>query len=287
MKHVYLLAAIIISFCAAAGLAAPTPTRFHSEESDTARINKILVESVASGFKTAGERTADIAMRFVGTPYVAHTLEGDTEMLTVNLDELDCTTFVETVMALSYTAGEGRSTWRDFLYNLQRLRYRGGEVNGYASRLHYISDWVIDNTHRGNFKEVTANFPAVAYQVRTIDFMSANRNKYPALADDNEYERIRSVEIGYRNHRFPYIKSSNLGKKATMAALRNGDIVALVTKLKNLDVTHMGIIIMQEDVPYLLHASSSHGKVELTSVPLADFMKKNTSLIGIRVFRLE
>lgn len=287
MKHVYLLAAIIISFCAAAGLAAPTPTRFHSEESDTARINKILVESVASGFKTAGERTADIAMRFVGTPYVAHTLEGDTEMLTVNLDELDCTTFVETVMALSYTAGEGRSTWRDFLYNLQRLRYRGGEINGYASRLHYISDWVIDNTHRGNFKEVTANFPAVAYQVRTIDFMSANRNKYPALADDNEYERIRSVEIGYRNHRFPYIKSSNLGKKATMAALRNGDIVALVTKLKNLDVTHMGIIIMQEDVPYLLHASSSHGKVELTSVPLADFMKKNTSLIGIRVFRLE
>ncbi len=287
MKHVYLLAAIIISFCAAAGRAAPTPTRFHCEESDTTRINKILVESIASGFKTAGERTADIAMRFVGTPYVAHTLEGDTEMLTVNLDELDCTTFVETVMALSYTAGEGRSTWRDFLYNLQRLRYRGGEVNGYASRLHYISDWVIDNTHRGNFKEVTANFPAVAYQVRTIDFMSANRNKYPALADDNEYERIRSVEIGYRNHRFPYIKSSNLGKKTTMAALRNGDIVALVTKLKNLDVTHMGIIIMQEGVPYLLHVSSSHGKVELTSVPLADFMKKNLSLIGIRVFRLE
>lgn len=287
MKHVYLLAAIIISLCATVGRAAPTPTRFHNEESDTARINKILVETIASGFKTSGERTADIAMRFAGTPYVAHTLEGTPEMLTVNLDELDCTTFVETVMALSYTAGEGRSTWRDFLYNLQRLRYRGGEVNGYASRLHYISDWVIDNTHRGNFKEVTSNFPAVAYQVRTIDFMSANRSKYPALADDGEYERIRSVEIGYRNHRFPYIKTSDLAKKTTMAALRSGDIVALVTKMKNLDVTHMGIIIKQEGVPYLLHASSSNGKVELTSVPLADFMKKNPSLIGIRVFRLE
>lgn len=287
MKHVYLLAAIIISLCATVGRAAPTPTRFHNEESDTARINKILVETIASGFKTPGERTADIAMRFAGTPYVAHTLEGTPEMLTVNLDELDCTTFVETVMALSYTAGEGRSTWRDFLYNLQRLRYRGGEVNGYASRLHYISDWVIDNIHRGNFKEVTANFPAVAYQVRTIDFMSANRSKYPALADDGEYERIRSVEIGYRNHRFPYIKTSDLAKKTTMAALRSGDIVALVTKMKNLDVTHMGIIIKQEGVPYLLHASSSNGKVELTSVPLADFMKKNPSLIGIRVFRLE
>lgn len=226
-------------------------------------------------------------MRFVGTPYVAHTLEGRPEVLTVNLDELDCTTFVETVMALSYTVGEGRSTWRDFLYNLQRLRYRRGEVNGYASRLHYISDWVIDNTHRGNFREVTANFPAVAYQVRTIDFMSANRSKYPALADDSEFERMRSVEIGYRNHRFPYIKNSDLAKKTTMAELRSGDILALVTKMKNLDVTHMGIIIKQEGVPYLLHASSTNGKVELTSVPLADFMKRNPSLIGIRVFRLE
>ncbi len=287
MKHVYLLAVIIICFCASAGLATPTLTRFHNEEADTARINKILVESIASGFKSAGERTADIAMRFVGTPYVAHTLEGRPEVLTVNLDELDCTTFVETVMALSYTVGEGRSTWRDFLYNLQRLRYRRGEVNGYASRLHYISDWVIDNTHRGNFREVTANFPAVAYQVRTIDFMSANRSKYPALADDSEFERMRSVEIGYRNHRFPYIKNSDLAKKTTMAELRSGDIVALVTKMKNLDVTHMGIIIKQEGVPYLLHASSTNGKVELTSVPLADFMKRNPSLIGIRVFRLE
>ena len=287
MKHVYLLAVIIICFCASAGLATPTPTRFHNEEADTARINKILVESIASGFKSAGERTANIAMRFVGTPYVAHTLEGRPEVLTVNLDELDCTTFVETVMALSYTVGEGRSTWRDFLYNLQRLRYRRGEVNGYASRLHYISDWVIDNTHRGNFREVTANFPAVAYQVRTIDFMSANRSKYPALADDSEFERMRSVEIGYRNHRFPYIKNSDLAKKTTMAELRSGDIVALVTKMKNLDVTHMGIIIKQEGVPYLLHASSTNGKVELTSVPLAGFMKRNPSLIGIRVFRLE
>ncbi|MDE5657151.1 MAG: DUF1460 domain-containing protein, partial [Muribaculaceae bacterium] len=103
MKHVYLLAAIIISLCTTVGRAAPTPTRFHNEESDTARINKILVETIASGFKTPGERTADIAMRFAGTPYVAHTLEGTPEMLTVNLDELDCTTFVETVMALSYT----------------------------------------------------------------------------------------------------------------------------------------------------------------------------------------
>lgn len=267
--------------------AAPGPVRFHDEASDTARINEILAETLAHSFESSGDRTAEIALRFIGTPYVARTLEGDDEQLTVNLGELDCTTFVETVMALSITAGERRGTWHDYVYNLRRIRYRGGEVNGYASRLHYISDWAIDNRHRGNFREVTSDFPAVAYQVRTIDFMSENRDKYPALADDKEYERIRSVEIGYRNHRFPYIKTGELGRKATVAALRNGDIVALVTKMKNLDVTHMGIIIKKDGVPYLLHASSSHGKVELTSLPLDEFMKKNPSLIGIRVFRLE
>lgn len=287
MKRILFIFVIILAALAPQGWAAPVPTRFHNEASDTARINDILSETVARQYNSSGERTADIAMRFIGTPYVAHTLEGDEELLTVNLDELDCTTFVETVMALSLTAGEHRTTWHDYIYNLARLRYRGGEVNGYASRLHYISDWAIDNIHRGNFREVTSNFPSAAYLVRTIDFMTANRDKYPALADDSQFERMRSVEIGYRNHRFPYIKTSDLGKKATMAALRDGDIVALVTKMKNLDVTHMGVIIKKDGVPYLLHASSSLGEVVLTTVPLADFMKKNPSLAGIRVFRLE
>lgn len=287
MKHLYLTITFLFALSFLKGWGAPAPTRFHDEARDTARINKILIDAVAKNYNSPGDRTADIALRFVGTPYVAHTLEGDEELLTVNLDELDCTTFVETVMALSYTAGERRSTWYDFLYNLRRLRYRGGEIDGYASRLHYISDWVIDNTHRGNFKEATNLFPSVAYMVRTIDFMSSHRDKYPALADDKEYERIRSVEIGYRSHRFPYIKTADLSRKPTMAALRNGDIVALVTKMKDLDVTHMGIIIKKDGVPYLLHASSSNGKVELSNLPLADFMKKNPALIGIRVFRLE
>ena len=40
--------------------------------------------------------------KFLGIPYVAHTLElGDKEHLIVNLHGLDCTTFVETVVALA------------------------------------------------------------------------------------------------------------------------------------------------------------------------------------------
>lgn len=260
--------------------------RFHNEATDTIRINEILIDADAMNFKDTGERNLFIAKKFIGTPYVAATLEGSPELVTVNLDELDCTTFVDMVMAMSYTLGEGRTSWRDFVYNLERLRYRGGEVNGYASRLHYICDWVVDNIHRGNIEDATRLFPRTSYIVRTIDFMSTNRDKYPALADSAEYERIKNVEIGYRSHRFPYVKTTDLGSKETKAAFRDGDVVALVTSMKNLDVTHMGIIVKIDGEPYLLHASSSNGKVEITQRPLVDFMKRNRSLVGVRVLRL-
>lgn len=123
---------------------------------------------------------------------------------------------------------------------------------------------------------------------RSIDFMSSNRDKYPALADDENYRRIRRIEEGYRQHRFPYIKTIDLQNKAIKAAFHNGDVVALISNLKNLDVTHMGIIVKEspDAEPYLLHASSSDGKVEISQRPLDDFLKKNRQWLGVRVFRL-
>lgn len=264
-----------------------TNIRFHNESSDTTRINEILIDASVHDFNNPSERAGYIARKFIGTPYVAHTLEAEQEELTVNIDELDCTTFVETVLAMAYTVGEGRTSWRDFTYNLERIRYRNGEINGYASRLHYICDWVVDNVHRGNFEDATRNFPHINYVVRTIDFMSSHRGQYPALKDSAEFARIKDVEIGYRSHRFPYVKSLDLDKKATKAAFRDGDAVALVCSLKDLDVTHMGFVVKIDGEPYLLHASSTNGKVEISAKPLDGFIKKNRSLIGVRVIRLK
>lgn len=265
-----------------------TEVRFGNEATDTTRIDALLEAAAAEHLATPEARVAFFAKSFEGTPYGAHTLEGDTEVLTVRLDSIDCTTFVETAMALALTAGENRRSWRDFVYNLRRIRYRGGEINGYPSRLHYICDWAVDNRHRGNFADVTTSFPFYTYAERTIDFMSAHRDRYPALADSANYARIRSVESGYRRHKFPYVKTTDLGGKSTKAALRNGDVVGLVSNLKDLDVTHMGVIYKATPTsePYLLHASSSHGKVEITALPLAEFMKKNRQWLGLRIFRL-
>lgn len=276
-------------FCAVSlTTAAQTDVRFGNEQADTAHIDALLTEGATHTFATPEARVAFFARQFLDTPYAAHTLEGEPEVLTVRMDSLDCTTFVETALALAFTNGEGRSSWRDFVYNLRRMRYRNGEVNGYPSRLHYICDWAVDNIHRGNIKDATNLFSRISYMMRTIDFMSANRDKYPALANQDNYDRIRMLENGYRRHRFPYIKSNDLKLKGVKDGLHDGDAVALVSSLKNLDVTHMGIIVKDSPTaePYLLHASSTDGKVEISKHPLDEFMRRNRQWIGIRIFRL-
>lgn len=260
-------------------------TFFHNEASDTSRLNDMLIEVLAAKPAT-GDAVVMFADKFIGTPYVGGTLEGDTEALRVNLDQLDCTTFAETMMALAMTVDEKRSSWRDFTYNLRNLRYRDGKVNGYPSRLHYIADWAVDNIHRGNFRDVTTLFPRCSYVVKTIDFMSANASKYPALADSANLARIKRVEIPYRRHRFPLIKTRDLAMKDVSQSFRNGDIVAFTSTLDNLDVSHMGIITIRNGEPYVIHASSSAGKVVMSDVPLDKFVKHNRNFTGVRVFRL-
>lgn len=264
--------------------------RFSNEAADTTRINELLVDANRQNFKNSGECVVWFGNHFVDVPYVAGTLEidsGKRELLSVALDQLDCTTFVETVLALTYTVGEKRNSWRDFVYNLERIRYRNGNIEGYPSRLHYVSDWIVDNTHRGIFTDATRLLPRQSFEVKSLNFMTTHRNLYPALSDSDNFARIKAVESGYRNHRFPYIKAQDIAKPDVRAALRNGDVVAFTTKVNGLDVSHLGIIVVKNKMPYLMHASSSARKVIVNDQPLEEYFRKNRNLTGLRIIRLK
>ena len=283
---IFTLAVIVGAVLASVAKVHPSQVNFHDSENDTVKITQILMD--AENITDPNERVLEIARLFIDKPYVAGTLESaDTiERLTVNLDEFDCTTFVETVLSLAITAGEHRTSWRDYLYNLEGLRYRSGELNGYPSRLHYFSDWVVDNTHRGNITEVTNKFPEYRTQIKTLDFMSRNADKYTALADSANLAGIKNYEMGYRKHQFPYISWSAVSSKSIKEQLKEGDVVAIITKTNGLDVTHMGFIVKDsKGNAHLLHASSREGKVVNDTTPLYDYLKKNGSP-GIRILRL-
>lgn len=262
--------------------------RFHCAQ-DTTRINQLLQAGTASGIKTPNELVAFYADRLLGTPYVAHTLEGDEELLTINIDELDCTTFIETLYALTRTTMNGRYSWRDYAAHLENLRYRNGQMGDYSTRLHYISEWILNNSTRGNLREVTADLPHATHLVKTIDFMSKHKDSYRSLKDDSAMvEKIKSYEMALHNHRMPYLKKTWLGDKAVKAALRDGDFVGLVTKTEGLDISHLGILHKDDKGEiFLLDASMGGGKVMLEKKNLRDHLSGSKSTcLGIRVFRI-
>lgn len=259
--------------------------RFHCD-GDTVLINQLLMKGYESGLSDANALIEFYAHQLLGTPYVAHTLEGDQEMLTINIHELDCLTFIETLYSLTRATLNRRYSWRDFAANIENIRYRGGEMGDYSSRIHYISEWIIDNHIRGNLVEITPDLPHVDYMIKNIDYMTHHTDSYRQLKNDSVMvEKIRRYEL--RRHRFPYVKRSWLNDKAVKAALRSGDFVSLVTKTEGLDVSHNGIIIVDDKGdPYLLDASMSGGKVMLESKPLFKYLERSKTNIGIRVFRM-
>ncbi|MBQ1723566.1 MAG: DUF1460 domain-containing protein [Muribaculaceae bacterium] len=292
MKKIILCLAIVASSCHTgttqrAEAAPQQQMRFHCAN-DTTEIVELLKKGYESGLETPNELVSFYGHQLLGRPYVAHTLEGESEMLTINIDELDCTTFVETLYALARTTLNGRYSWRDYANNLENVRYRGGKMDGYASRLHYISDWSIDNGSRGNLHEVTADIQGVQYKIKNINYMSTHRDAYAALKDSVTFERVRNNEVGFRNHRFPYIRKEILGSKKVKEAVKSGDFVGLVTKMEGLDISHMGIIEKDEKGEiYLLDASMRGEQVQLEKVNMQQMLRNSKNNIGIRVWRMK
>ena len=283
--RLYAIISIIAASAIATHAATPRNMRHHCAN-DTTEINELLRRGHDSGITNPNKMIAQYARWLLDKPYVAHTLEGEQEMLTINIDELDCTTFVETLYALARTTLDKRYSWRDYAHNLESIRYRGGEIKGYSSRLHYISDWIIDNNHRGNLRETTHDMSGVKYNVKTINYMSKHRDLYPALADEDTFQAIRNVERGYTNHRFPFLKMEWTNMKKLVKDLQEGDIIGIVTKIEGLDIQHMGVVVMVNDEPYLLDASSAGKKVQIEKENLMEYMRHSKNAIGVRVFRM-
>lgn len=231
-----------------------------------------------------GDTIISVGQSFLGTPYVEKTLEvGDTETLVVNFGGLDCTTFVENVLAFSMMLQNQQKDFENFTENLETVRYRNGNLEGYSSRLHYFTEWIRNNEKKGLIEDITAELGGVELE-KPINFMGTHRNLYPFLASDENFEAMVSVEKEIAKEKFCYLPQDEIESKEHL--IKSGDILALATSIKGLDVTHTGIAIHQPDGRlHLLHASSKNGEVEISELPLADYLKNIKSNIGIIVAR--
>lgn len=231
------------------------------------------------------------AHQLMGRPYVGHTLEGQkTERLVVNTRQLDCTTLVETVTALTLCAQKRQTSFADYLHMLTLIRYRGGQLNGYTSRLHYFTDWILDNESLKIVEDVAVKgAPFTAIQTVRISYMSQHPTAYAALKSNKKnVEKIAQQEKNLTGRKFRYIPKGNIvNTKLLRNAVKNGDIIAIVTNKKGLDIAHVGFAEWQADGLHLLNASSIHKQVVLESMTLLQYMKKHPSFLGIRVVRIK
>lgn len=231
------------------------------------------------------------ARQLMNRPYVAHTLElGDgRERLAVNLSSLDCTTLVENVCALALTTLHGSKSWKDFLAWLTKLRYQDGRIDGYSSRNHYFSQWIQSGERQGLVREVVPAAGLSRAMRLSLTYMSEHPQSYPLLKESAEERRlIGAMERRASGATVRYIPKEKVGEsRKVLSDIRDGDILAITTSKKGLDVSHVGIAVWAEDGRlHLLNASSIHKKVVLEPMTLYQYMQKHPSQTGIRVVRL-
>ena len=255
---------------------------------DSAKVVKLLLEG--KRHKDKQNLVLFFARKFLGVPYVASTLENNTdERLVINLRQLDCTTFVENVLALTLCTQNGKTTFADFCDQLRKIRYRNSKV-GYPTRLHYFSEWISDNTRMGYVEETQApNPPFSAVQTLQINFMSTHVDKYPMLVRTPAFIKpIAQMESELNGKTCRYIpKAGILNNAACKQAVKDGNILALVTSRAGLDTSHVGFAVWKKDGLHLFHASSLQKKVVEDKSLLRNYMQKQKSQLGIRVVKVK
>lgn len=245
--------------------------------------NKYVVYIQGKTDLPADELIVETAKFFLGVPYVANTMEIEPEGLVVNLRELDCTTFLETVYALSMTAKSKNLTFDNFCTKLQWLRYRDGVISDYTDRLHYTSDWIDENQNKGIVTSIAQSAGGEPLKLN-LYVMSSNTDKYKQLkgkAGLIAKVKAKEAEINARNHF--YIPSAKIDQNAGL--IKSGDMVGFVTTLPGIDISHVGIIYKDGDKLTFFHASSSQKKVVLNKEPLSAFVKgtgRNTGIVLAR-----
>lgn len=238
--------------------------------------------------QTTGDIMVSNALDYLKTPYVAHTLEvNDTEQLVINTDEVDCTTFVEYVLAQTLAKVEdGVRSENDFAEWLQKIRYRDGKIDGYPSRLHYTSEWIQNGVKGGWLTDVTATEIPDTKKI-DVHFMTTHPANYKHLKDSPEnVAKMKAVEERLTGQTFHYIPKKALPDKG-FPWIKNGDIIAIVTNMPGLDIAHLGIAFYVKDTLCLIHASSTQKKVVVSRTSLAYMLKSNEKWEGIRVLRVK
>lgn len=225
-------------------------------------LSKIIHESAS--IKGAGERIAFLSGQFTGTKYMEGTLKGgldSAEVFVINLDEMDCFTFIEYIEAMRMSG-----SYDEFKANLKDVRYCSGMV-AFGKRNHFFTDWRLYNA--GHIDDATRHIGG------------RNTEKCMKTLNKKKGGGLFLPGIPISDREVYYIPARHIGGDI-MNGLKTGDYIGIYSEDSGLDVSHAGIFIRDGENTILRHASSSPG---LRKVVDQDFPGYVSSRPGIIVLR--
>lgn len=223
-----------------------------------------------------------VGMELVGTSYVGGTLSQAKEELIANLDSLDCTTFLEYTLAVTECIKNESLHYNSFYESLAKWRYRNADVS-YSTRLHYFSSFIIEHSLSKRIMDYTEKLHGRPRK-DSVNFMSSHAHLYKGLIDTNALKNIMFEEFRLNQHKRFLIEKSKVVD--LQPKLKSGDIIGFTTSIKGLDFVHVGIIVMNQGQPHLLHASSDKKRVVISDKTISGYIESNKKQSGIVVLRL-
>lgn len=263
-------------------------------------INRIYSHLLHTGNDSLPDRIAIVSHYFLNKPYVAGPLgEGKQGRFDQNplyrTDVFDCTTFVETTLALAKS-----NDLNQFKHTINKIRYRDGDV-AYENRNHFVSvDWNVNNANNGYLRDMTDTFSVPAkidetqinkpnwYHKKSLRNVKLMRPLSPLeaqnLLDQLHHNADQQQVITSRIH---YLPVSELfvqqeGKwtpnKNVFNAIPSGSIIEIIRSHWDLtdkigtylDVSHMGFAIRTPDGLMFREASISERQV--IDIPLTTYL---------------
>jgi len=267
---------------------------------------QMLIEKTQNLSST--EKISFISSYFIGRKATLGPLgEGDYDIFDkdpiYSLTVFDCTTFVETVMALSLSGD-----FYEFLSNLIKIRYANEKVD-FKHRNHFISlDWIPNNTDSGFLRDITDEIGSFQEARAVIDKKSwykklnfSNIKGRDDLSEDEKQvllESLRSLGEDFTptQAKILFLEINSIFKNPKILNLiPNGAIISIVrpnwdltnTIGTHLNVSHQGLGIWKNGSLFYRHASLEYEKV--MDIPILQYLEKyikNGAIVGINIQKI-
>jgi len=212
----------------------------------------------------AGSRIAFLSGFFLGLKYRESTLIGDigtAEVFVINLAEADCFTFIDYIEAMRLS-----DSFKRFMENLRKVRYRDSRVD-YMNRKHFFTDWA---EYEPSFVDDVTTQIGGGRDKNAVKMLNLKEDGTLYLPGIKPYHRTVN-----------YIPSENIDD-SVLQALKTGDYAGIYSSKQGLDVSHVGIIIRDEDSIVLRHASSDRRYRKVIDQDLNEYIAEKPGLIILR-----